>query len=58
MATREFNVNIGEIFNDKKRDLTIIDREYRIDNNRGQNKKWYKYHCNIDNNEYYHYQCC
>ena len=50
-VSNNFKVEIGQHFKDDKRDLVIIDREYRIDNNRGQNKKWYKYHCNIDNNE-------
>ena len=53
MSTREFKVNIGEIFKDKKRDLTIIDREYRLKertDREGRKSvtyfKWYKYRCN------------
>lgn len=53
MVTREFKVNIGEIFKDKKRDITIIDREYRLKertDREGRKSvtylKWYKYRCN------------
>ena len=41
--TSDFKVEIGQIFKDNKRDLTIIDREYRNDYN---HRKWCKYHCN------------
>ena len=44
--TNEFKVEIRTRFIDSKRDLTIIDREYRINNNR-RNLKFYKYKCNI-----------
>ena len=43
--TKEFKVEIGQIFKDDKRDLIIIDKEYRKNNN-GINRKWYKYKCN------------
>ena len=42
----KFKVEIGIIFKDKKRDITITDREIRKDKH-GWNLKWYKYHCNI-----------
>ena len=48
--TDEFKVEIRQVFKDNKRDLTIIDREYRKDKN-WVNRKWYKYHCNKCNNE-------
>ena len=41
----EFKLNINDKLKDNKRDLTIIDREYRKDE-RNQNWKYYKYHCN------------
>ena len=47
--TKEFKIEIGQVFKDDKRDLIIIDREYRkkIKNDRNVlNEKWYKYHCN------------
>ena len=44
-VTKEFKIEIGQIFKDEKRYLTIIDREYRKNKN-GQNKKYYKYRCN------------
>ena len=53
-VTKDFRIEIGTTFKDEKRDLTIIDREYRvkIKNNGGKlNEKWYKYHCNRDGNE-------
>ena len=43
--TKEFKINIGTILKDDKRDITITDKEYRI-NKRGQKCKWYKYTCN------------
>lgn len=43
--TKDFKVEIGQVFKDDKRDFIIIDREYRKDNG-GINRKWYKYHCN------------
>ncbi|WP_252251327.1 hypothetical protein [Clostridium sp. VAP52] len=44
--TSEFKVEIGQIFKDNKRDLTIIDREYRKEKNGTDKRKWYKYKCN------------
>ena len=43
--TKDFKINIGDVFKDDKRDMCITDREYRKDK-RGQNRKWYKYTCN------------
>lgn len=50
----KFRIEIGQTFKDEKRDLTIINREYRETNikRKGknsyiQNQKWYKYKCNI-----------
>lgn len=43
--TKEFKVNIGQTFKEDKRDLVIIDREYRKDKKRKQ-WKWCKYKCN------------
>jgi hypothetical protein len=49
--TGEFKVEIGTIFKDNKRNLIIIDREYRERTHvRSKNiikEKWYKYKCNI-----------
>ena len=45
--TKDFKVEIGQTFKDEKRDLTIIDREYRLQKSNNQDTKWYKYHCNI-----------
>lgn len=42
--TNEFKVEIGQTFKDNKRDLIIVDREYRKDKN-GQKWKYYKYNC-------------
>ena len=44
-TTSEFKVEIGQVFKDNNRDMTIIDREHRIANS-GQKCKWYKYTCN------------
>jgi hypothetical protein len=49
-VTGEFKVEIGTRFQDDKRDIIIIDREYREDKS-GKIYKYYKYHCNIDKNE-------
>lgn len=52
--TKNFKIKNGTIIKDDKRDLTIIDREYRIKNkNNGSkvNEKYYKYHCNKCGNE-------
>ena len=40
-----FKVEINSTFNNNKRNLIIIDREYRKDKN-GHNRKYYKYKCN------------
>lgn len=45
--TSEFKVEINQVFKDEKRDLIITGREYRLDKNNNQNKKWYKYTCNV-----------
>ena len=44
--TKEFKIEIGTVLKNKKRDLIIIDREYRKNEKNGQNCKWYKYYCN------------
>lgn len=43
--TNEFKIEIGTEFKDKKRDLIIINREYRKYKN-CKTYKWYKYICN------------
>lgn len=48
--TSEFKIKIGQTFLDDKRDLVIIDREYRK-NKRNRKCKYYKYHCNKCGNE-------
>lgn len=53
--TNEFKINIGTIFKDSKRNITIIDKEYRITSKISDktgktiltNEKWYRYNCNI-----------
>lgn len=45
-----FKLEIGEKLNDEKRDILIIDREYRKDKN-GKSWKYYKYKCNKDHHE-------
>lgn len=53
--TKNFKKNIYEQIKDDKRDLIIIDREYRRvykkKGNKYENQKWYKYRCNKCNNE-------
>ena len=50
--TYEFKIKTGTIFKDDKRDITIIDREYRMNNSGKKQKcKWYKYTCNKCRNE-------
>lgn len=56
--TKDFKIEIGKTFKDEKRDVTIIDKEYRpyervtkSGNITIQYLKWYKYHCNIDGHE-------
>jgi len=51
--TKEFRYEIGQLLSNDRKDLTIIDREYRSKekikkNNKKSidNEKWYKYHCN------------
>lgn len=47
--TKDFKFKIGACIKDNKRNLTIIDKEYRVKvskNNKRQNLKWYKYKCN------------
>ena len=44
LITKDFKVNIGDVFNDK-RNMIITDREYKKDKS-GRNWKWYKYTCN------------
>ena len=49
LITKDFKVNIGDVFKDDKRDIVIIDREYRerkYTNGKSINYKWYKYRCN------------
>ena len=43
--TLDFKVDIETCFKDDKRDLIIINRQYKKDNN-GKTKKYYKYKCN------------
>jgi len=48
--TKEFKVEVGDIFKDIRRDFIIIDREYRPTQNKNShfvNLKFYKYKCNI-----------
>ena len=45
LVTKDFKVNIDDVFKDEKRDMIIMDREYRKDKS-GINWKWYKYTCN------------
>ena len=48
--TLDFKINIGDMFKDDKRNLIIIDRKLKKDN-QGHNWKWYKYKCSKCNNE-------
>lgn len=43
--TSNFKIELGIIFKDEKRDITIIDKENKQDEN-GKNHKMYKYKCN------------
>ena len=49
LITKDFKINIGDVFKDSKRDMIITDRKYkeyiRKDGNK-EDKKWYKYTCN------------
>ena len=47
--TNEFKVEIGQTFKDNKRDLIIIDREYKTIKN--IEYKYYRYYCNKCSNE-------
>ena len=44
--TKNFKIDIGTIFKDNRRDITITDRKYKDDKNNKQ-WKWYKYTCNV-----------
>lgn len=44
--TNKFKIKMGTKFQDGKRNLTIIDKEYRYDKNNRQ-WKWYKYVCKV-----------
>lgn len=46
IRTNDFKVDIGTNFKNDKRNITIMDREYRIDD-KGISRKWYKYKCNV-----------
>lgn len=45
----EFKYKIGYAFKDDKRDMILIDNEYRVEfyKNKKQNRKWYRYKCNV-----------
>lgn len=47
--TKEYKVELGDVFKDEGRNLTIIDREYRRKKHGTSivDDKWYKYRCNI-----------
>lgn len=48
IITTDFKVKIGTDFKDDKKNLTIINREYRENPySKTNNWKWYKYKCNI-----------
>lgn len=50
--TNDFKIDIGENIIDTKRNIVIIDREYRVRNSKKTiNEKWYKYKCNKCKNE-------
>lgn len=44
IRTPDFKIEIGTRIKDEKRDITIIDKEYRRDD-KNRRYKWYKYHC-------------
>lgn len=46
----DFKIELGKVFTNRKRNLVIIDREYRI-NAKNEKIKWYKYKCNVCNAE-------
>ena len=45
IRTKDFKIEIGAMFKNDKRDISIIEKEYRKDN-KGTTRKWYKYKCN------------
>ena len=50
----KIEIKIGQIFKDDKRDITIINREYRYSARKDgyvNKQKWYKYHCNKCNSD-------
>lgn len=55
LITKDFKHEIGDLFRDLKRDISITDREYRIKERNPDKKgrvykvdeKWYKYTCNV-----------
>lgn len=51
--SKDFKIEKKKVFKDNKRNIMIIDREYRCDIKKCkiENQKWYKYHCNKCNNE-------
>jgi very-short-patch-repair endonuclease/transposase len=51
----DFKIDVGATIKDEKRNLTIIDRKY-IKDKHGENRKYYKYMCNVCKfkcNDYY-----
>lgn len=44
--TKDFKVEIGQVFQDGKRDIVIIDRGYKTDRNKTRIRS-YKYKCNV-----------
>ena len=50
VRTSDFRINLSTKFKDEKRNITIINREYRKDKS-GCDRKWYKYRCNKCGNE-------
>lgn len=52
-VTKDFKIEIGQSFKGDKRDITIIDREYREEKHGRSlvNSKYYKYKCNNCGNE-------
>lgn len=45
--TKEFKIEMGQIFKDDKRDLVTTNREYRDRVDNKGNNKYYKYTCNV-----------
>lgn len=45
LVTKDFKINIGDVFKNDRRNIVITDREYKKDKS-GRNWKWYKYTCN------------